>query len=431
MKIRLFLIAIFALQSLSAQSLLEPYRGAEPPRGEVVPFNKSVDAASGNVANSTFVAKLADWQISADGKEQSSSFVVPVWWLNRQVIVRVERSTSSYELLVEGRSVGFAASGATPVEFNVTKFVKEGRNSIAIRHTDAEQNRISAVYASQKPTIGEVMAFSQPTIRVRDIACSTTINDNGDGIVVFDVPIKCDALNPKHSHINYTVFANDTVVLARGSRDISLDMRREEVISFMASVPKNLLWSLSSPHLLTVELDNRIDNRPSEYIRRVVGARYTEVKNSVLYINNEPTTLRLADYDATKEVTAQVVDGVNGLVVPAYYATEELLYQCDKMGVAVFVQAAVDTSSLGDSICIGGNPSNDPFWLESYLSINRAAYFTTRYHPSVLGFAIAKGTTTGTNVYDTYLMFKQLEPSLPIVYEGAGGEWCSDRVLFR
>ncbi|MBQ9138238.1 MAG: hypothetical protein IJX65_06355 [Alistipes sp.] len=431
MKIILLLASIFAFATASAQSLALPFEGAEPARGAVTPYGRLSDAVADNPAQSNYVAKLAEWSISEDGRQYDSSFAVPVWWLNRQVIVRVGRSSSAYEVLVDGRRVGVATSGATPVEFNVTKYAKEGRRTLTIRQIDAEQNRVNGLFSTLKPSVTDVAVICQPTIRVRDIITSTTLNDSGEGIVQFSVAIKCDALNAKRSRISYTVHLNDSTVLTKGYRDISLDMRREDTVRFMARVPKNSLWSPTNPHLITVELENRIDNRPSEYIRRSVGARAADVVENKLCINSAPQTLRLRDYNPAQSITEQVTEGYNGLVVPAYYATEQLLSQCDRAGVLVFVQSAINTLALGDHIRIGGNPSNDPFWLESYLAFNRAAYYSTRHHPAVVGYAIAAGKTTGINVYESYLLLKGLETRLPIIYQGAAGEWCSDAVAIR
>ena len=105
MKIILHILAIFAAGALSAQSLAEPFVGAEPARSTITPYGRAVDAKSGNPAQSNYVAKLAEWVISEDGRECSSSFAVPVWWLNRQVFVRVGSSTSSYQVLEKLPSV--------------------------------------------------------------------------------------------------------------------------------------------------------------------------------------------------------------------------------------------------------------------------------------------------------------------------------------
>jgi beta-galactosidase len=95
------------------------------------------------------------------------------------------------------------------------------------------------------------------------------------------------------------------------------------------------------------------------------------------------------------------------------------------------VRASLDSRNAGNSIRRGGNPTNNPQWVDTYLSLNRSALYATRHHPSVVGYAVANGTTTGYNIYESYLLMKSLEPRLPIIYEGASGEWCSDRLPFR
>ena len=432
MKIILHLLAIFAFGSLSAQSLAEPFSGTEPPRSIITPYGRAVDAQSGNPAQSNYVAKLAEWVISEDGREYSSSFAVPVWWLNRQVIVRVGSSTSSYEVLVDDKVVGSAASGATPVEFNVTKLAKEGRHTLKVRQTDAEQNRVNALMrAGVQPKIEGIEVICQPSIRVRDILCATTINNKGEGVAEFGLVIKCDALNPKRARIGYTLHLNDTTVLSRGFKDVALDMRREDTVRFMAIVPQNSLWSVKNPHSLILDIESRMDNRPVECLRHKVGVRAADMAEGQFCLNYQPLPLKLGNYNPSQPLAEQVSAEINGLVIPAYYATESLLDSCDKAGILVFVQTAIDTIPLGESIRRGGNPSNDPFWLETYLSFNRAAYYTTRHHPCVVGYAIAAGKSNGINIYESYLLLKGIEKRLPIIYEGAGGEWCSDEITIR
>lgn len=432
MKIILHILSIFAAGALSAQSLAEPFVGAEPARSTITPYGRAVDAKSGNPAQSNYVAKLAEWVISEDGRECSSSFAVPVWWLNRQVFVRVGSSTSSYQVLVDDKVVGAAASGATPVEFNITKLAKEGRHTLKVRQTECEQNSVNAlVRAGVKPQISDIQVICQPAIYVRDILCSTTINNRGEGVAEFGLVIKCGTLNPKRARIGYILNLNDTTVLSRGYKDVALDMRREDTIRFMAIVPQNSLWSIKNPHSLTLDIESRIDNRPVECISQKVGVRAADVADSKFYLNYQPLDLKLKNYEPSQPVTEQVTAENNGLVIPVYYATEQLLEQCDKAGILVFIQSDVNTLTLAESIRRGGNPSNDPFWLETYLTFNRVAYYTTHLHPCVVGYAIAAGKTNGINIYESYLLLKKIEKRLPIIYEGAGGEWCSDEIKIR
>lgn len=431
MRIFLLLAAILVVTTTSAQELVQPFENGQPARRAVVPYGRATDAQSAVSANSNYVAKLAEWSVSADKRLYETSFAVPVWWLNRQVIVRVGHASSAYEVLVDNRRVGYAASGATPVEFNVTKYAKEGRRQLAIRLVDSEHNLINAHHKGAEPSVTDVMVLCQPSLRIRDIVTSTTLNDAGQGLVMVSMVVKCDALNPKRSEINYTLRLNDTTVLTGGSRKVGLDMRREDTVRFSARVPVEGLWSQNNPHRLILDIENKMDNRPAEYIHCQLGVRAADVVDNALHINNSKTTLKLRNYNPQLSLEAHIADGYTGIVIPSYYATDALLDSCDEQGVLVFIQAAICTTALGDNIRLGGNPSNNPFWLNTYLDLNRMAYYSTRHHPSVVGYAIADGTTTGINVYESYLLLKRLETRLPIIYEGNCGEWCSDRVTIR
>ena len=69
MKIILLLLSIFTVATASAESLLLPFEHAEPARGEVVPYGRAADALKAEPSASNYVAKLAQWTISEDGKE--------------------------------------------------------------------------------------------------------------------------------------------------------------------------------------------------------------------------------------------------------------------------------------------------------------------------------------------------------------------------
>ncbi len=430
---RITAIVISLLLSVSHLAA-QPYvaqRNAEPSRSAIVPYNKASDAAVANIAASTYVERVTEWATSEDGRSFSARITLPVAWLNRQILVRVGRSTSAYEIDINGKNVGYAASGAVASEFNVTKALHTGKNDLVIRHIDSPTNSLSTSYATSKPSIGDVVVVCQPVIRVRDIVYSTRINDSGEGVVEFAIPVKCDALNPKSATINYILRLNDTTVLARGKREISLDMRREDTVRFVARVPKEALWSASSPQIATLDLDNRINGRASEFIRRNIGIRAADLQHGRLYVNRRAVDLRLTDYDPSRSLDEQLGTHANGIICSADVATEALLDECDRRGIYVFVRASLDSRNAGNSIRRGGNPTNNPQWVDTYLSLNRSALYATRHHPSVVGYAVANGTTTGYNIYESYLLMKSLEPRLPIIYEGAAGEWCSDRLPFR
>lgn len=426
------LFLLLCVFGASAQNAPQPVLDVEPSRSVIVPYGRLSDAVNGDVTTSPYVQTLSEPTLSEDGARATATFAVPVSWLNRRVIVRIERASSAFELYVNDARAGRAASGATAVEMDVTRHVRQGGNTLSVRLIgDAPENAVSTIAPSTKPYIGAISVVSQPALRIRDIIISTTLNDDGEAVAEFGVVVKCGTLTPKSMKLEYALNMGDSTILAKGSREVTLDMRREDTLRFVARVPVTALWSSDSPHLLRLDLCNRIEGRVAECVSRQVGVREATLRSDVLRVNHRPVQLHLADYDGKRPLDEVLLGSINGLFVTADVASEQLLAECDRRGVWVIVCAPFDTMSFPSSLRRGGNPTNDPSWRELAISLNEAAYHATKLHPSVVGYAIARGVTNGIVIYETYLRMKSLERSLPIVYEGFGGEWCSDRIRIR
>lgn len=79
---------------------------------------------------------------------------------------------------------------------------------------------------------------------------------------------------------------------------------------------------------------------------------------------------------------------------------------------------------------MGGTPSNDPRLLGEYLGRVKAMYHRSRNHTSIIGFALGRDSGNGYNMYKAYEWLKSVEPSKPVFYVGADGEWNSDVMPF-
>ncbi len=404
--------------------------GTEPTRAELLPYNKTRVVAGGK-DELAYITLPTDWNVATvDSRtEYRSVFTMPLAWLNRQVLLRIGRSSAAFDVLVNGKKAGYCPNGAVATEFNVTKLAQQGRNTIAIvLHNDA---RVNAIFGQLPAGITDIKVVCQPTIRIRDIISQTTLEEDGSVSTEIGIIVKCDALNPKQARIEYALRLRDTIVVAEGYRDIALDMRREDTLRIRTRLPKEALWSAATPTLLRLELNNRIAGRIVESIGRNIGARETVVKDNTLYINGTPTRLRLTEYSQFVDVDKALAAGFNGFVVPNGVAPERFYAECDERGIYVVSASAIDATPFSGSIRRDGNPTNDPAWHDTFLARNEDNYLFVRSHQSVVGYIIGRGTTTGINIYESYLLMKRLEGNLPIIYEGAGDEWCSDKVRIR
>ena len=401
-------------------------RGVEPARPRLIPYNNMAGALNGDASQSRFVAKVEEATYSEAGAVTTLTtyFAMPVGWLNRQVMLRVGYASTAYTVFVNGKEVGFAPTGVMGAEFNITKASQEGRNEVVIQlDKSLLANRL---YENKKVEVEGIEVFSQPTIRMRDVAVNVTLNEQGDGVAEFAIPVKCNALNKKENRIHYALRLNDTTVVAEGYREMALDMRREDTVRFACVVPSKALWSVANPTMLRLDLESRIENRIVECVRREVGLRQIAYRNGKLTINNVEVTPNLVEWEEIRNVEKAKKKGYNGVIITLDKGADKVIAECAKQGLYVVVRTPIDTTLLGDDIKRGGNPSNDPMWNESYLWRNNHALHTTKGNCAVIGYAIAKGKTSGLNIYDAYVLLKSLAPNHLVIYEGASGEWATD-----
>ena len=424
-----FLAIILLVATMaSAQSNEElSARNVEPARARLIPYNNMAGAIGGDASLSRYVAAVEEATRTEAGSTVTftTHFALPVGWLNRQVIVRIGYASTAYTLYVNSQEVGYAPSGVMGAEFNVTKFVNDGRNEISIQLD--KSLLANKLYESKEFKVDNIEVFSQPTIRVRDICVNTTLNEQGDGIAEFAIPMKCDALNDKSTRLHYTLRLDESTVITEGYREMTLDMRREDTVRFACVVPKSALWSASNPTMLRLEVESRIDNRIAECVSREIGLREIALRDKALYVNKELVLPNLVEWAEVKSVDKAKKKGFNGIIVTLDHNADAIIAECAKKGLYVVVRTPIDTTLLGEDIKRGGNPSNDPMWNESYLWGNTCALHATKGCCAIIGYEIAKGNTSGINIYDSYVLMKSLVPNHLIIYTGAAGEWATDK----
>ena len=430
MKYIFSIITLFSLCPLAAQPETPSY-GRELPRSEIVSYPTAEEAAAGTRTDSRYLRPLTEWQ--RQDNTFSTTFSVPFAWANRSVLLGIASASADYDVRLNGKTVAYSADGSLPVEFDLTRSAKEGLNRLEIIiHTPSSVAPLESWKQTSAPAIGDAWVMSQPMMRIRDVFTRTWEADT-DAKAEVGIIVKSGALNPKTSRIYYELRTPSNEVAAVGHKDITLDMRREDTLRFIASIPKHLLWSTELPSQYTLRLKTQYEGRYMEYIDLKPGFRTVEAKEGKLLINGRPETLKVRK--VSPQITAGDIDtlkkqGYNTIWPETGSIPDSLYTMCDTIGVYVIAQAPIDTSRSGDSRRKGGNPSNDPAWLPFYLERTQNSYHTSKRHPSVIAFSLAEKSANGINLYESYLDMKRLEKERPVIYPDAGGEWNSDALLY-
>lgn len=431
---------VFAVGALSAQEYDSPEYvslGRELPRSKTLPYPTAEEAqalGSGAVA-SKYLRPVTGWTRTEeeDATVFTSKYVIPFVWLSRQAILYVDEASGAYEVLINGQKVGYTANAFTPAEFNITKASKEDVNTISIRILkDHWSRRMEDFVETREPRVGETYVISQPTIRVRDVVHNTDVDLKSEyANVEVGLIVKTESLNPKTARIHYELIAPDTTVVTQGYKDVTLGMRGEDTVKFMARIPYVLTWCADMPVRYRLNIKTQIEGRYAEYQSRMIGFRDIAInEDGDFMINGIKTELFYRDFDplkvTEKDIIAARVLKYNALRFKMGAVPQNVYRMCDSLGMYVIAQIPINTSKSGLSRRIGGNPSNDPKWKAAFLDRAETAYRTTCGQASVIGYVMAEESSNGINLYETYLRLKALERKRPILYIEAAGEWNSD-----
>lgn len=431
---------VFAVGALSAQEYDSPEYvslGRELPRSKTLPYPTAEEAqalGSGAVA-SKYLRPVTGWTRTEepDATVFTSKYVIPFVWLSRQAILYVDEASGAYEVIINGQKVGYAANAFTPAEFNITKASKEDVNTISIRILkDHWSRRMEDFVETREPRVGETYVISQPTIRVRDVVHNTDVDLKSEyANVEVGLIVKTESLNPKTARIHYELIAPDTTVVTQGYKDVTLGMRGEDTVKFMARIPYVLTWCADMPVRYRLNIKTQIEGRYAEYQSRMIGFRDIDInEEGDFMINGIKTELFYRDFDPLKVTEKDIIAArllkYNALRFKMGAVPQNVYRMCDSLGMYVIAQIPINTSKSGLSRRIGGNPSNDPKWKAAFLDRAETAYRTTCGQASVIGYVMAEESSNGINLYETYLRLKALERKRPILYIEAAGEWNSD-----
>ena len=427
--------ALFSTLGAAAQSYDSPATVAidrDAPRSEIVAYSTLSDALTFDRAASRYLRPVADWQEERNesGRLLTGEFTMPFAWIDRELFLHVASAGSSYEVTVNGKRAGYVQDGATPADFDITRLATEGKNRVTVTLfapavADALQRNPEA-----NPALGECYVMAQPKMRVRDVVVDAALADDGNnGVLGLGIVMKTHSLNPKTTRVYYELIAPDSTKVLDGYKDLTLDMRREDTVRFLARIPDSMLWNPGRPTQYTLRVKTQHEGRYMEYIELPLGFRTVELHNGQLAVNGNPIALRTREvppHFPAEEIAKLREQGFNTLRLLPGPVSPTLYADCDTMGMYVIPQAPIDTRSSGESRRIGGNPSNDPAWQGAYVERAENSYHTSKRHPSVVAFSLATKSANGINLYESYLNMKKFDDTRPFIYPDAAGEWNSD-----
>ncbi len=372
-------------------------------------------------------------------------FEIPREWDGKQVFVFFGSIKSVGFVWVNGKRVGMSKDSKTPQEFDITKYIKPGKNSIAVevfRWSDAAYLECQDFWRlSGIPR--EVYIYAQPKVRLRDFYAKATLDENYvHGVFDMDVELKNHTGKPAQSTFGYEIIDNAGKTLISDSKSISIT-DTTGVLNFKASLPNVNAWSAETPHLYTLLLSLKDDKgNLTESTSIKIGFRTSEVKNGLYLVNGKPVLIKGVNLHEFHETTGQVVNeddvildlqrmkelNVNAIRLSHYPQPEFFYALANKYGFYVVDEANVESHGMGYDRSVGRSLGNNLEWTEAHLFRTRNMFERTKNHTSVVIWSLGNEAGNGYNFYQTYLFLKSRDNMRPVQYEQAGREWNTDIV---
>lgn len=362
------------------------------------------------------------------------TFNLPAGWNSKQVYIHFGAVKSAFYLWVNGRKVGYSQGSKTPAEFNITPYLSDGENQLAVevyRWSDGSwlecQDfwRISGIER-------EVYLEARPGIHIHDYWCKAGLTgDYLTGLLELDVEVRTVA-----GKINGSYTVDASLIPADGEKAwaevLSLDETENGV--WKASI-KDLVgeikrWSAETPELYTLVLTLKDAGGNSlEHLSSRVGFRTSEIKYGKLLVNGKAVTLKGVNRHEHDEYKGHVVSeeimlrdielmklyNVNA-VRTSHYPNDPRWYElCDQYGLYVIDEANIESHGMGyrPDRTLG----NNPLFLKSHLDRTIRMVERDKNHPSVIIWSLGNEAGDGVCFDATYDWIKQRDPSRPVQYE--------------
>ncbi|WP_111307886.1 glycoside hydrolase family 2 TIM barrel-domain containing protein [Confluentibacter sediminis] len=366
-------------------------------------------------------------------------FTVDKTWLNREVYIQLGSVKSGYYLWINGKKVGYNQDSKLPAEFNITAYLKEGENKLAVKvfkFTDGsylEDQDFWRLSGIQR----DVYLFARPKIHIRDFFAKALLDTNyKNGEFTLETEIK-NTSNKKASNLKlqYQIFDADGKEVLSSQSAFNSKASNINMISFTGNIPNVNKWSAENPYLYTL-LINLQDNKgvTIEATSIKVGFRTTEIKGGQLLVNGKPILLKGVNRHEHDPDYGHVVNEENMLadikmmkenninaVRTCHYPDMPLWYKlCDQYGLYLYDEANIESHGMGY------NPkntlANKPEWKAAHIERITNMVERDKNHPAVIVWSMGNEAGDGPNFLAGYKAIHARDKNRPVHYERAERE---------
>ena len=346
------------------------------------------------------------------------TFELPKDWKGKDVYFHVGSATSNLTLWVNGKYVGYSEDSKVAAEFNISKYLKPGKNLIAMQvmrwcdgsyFEDQDFWRFTGIAR-------EVYLYARPKLHAADIRLNAALENNyQDGVLNYKVSLKGGKTD-----VAITLCDKDgkQIAQATGAQGV-------------IKVPKVNAWTAETPYLYKAYITLKNKQGVAEVIPQKVGFRNVEIKNAQLLVNGQPVLVKGADrhemdpdggYVVSLERMIQDIKIMKQLNINAvrtsHYPCDPRWYDlCDEYGIYITAEANLESHGMGYE---EKSLAKFPEYIVPHIERNEGNVKPLINHPSVIVWSLGNECGYGVNFEKAYDWVKACDPTRPAQYERGG-----------
>ena len=346
------------------------------------------------------------------------TFDLPKDWKGKDVYFHVGSATSNLTLWVNGKYVGYSEDSKVAAEFNISKYLKPGKNLIAMQvmrwcdgsyFEDQDFWRFTGIAR-------EVYLYARPKVHAADIRLDAGLeNQYRDGVLNYQVALKGGKAN-----VTLTLCDKDGKKIAEASG-----------VQGTIKVPAVKAWTAETPYLYKAFITLKNKQGVSEVIPQKIGFRNVEIKNAQLLVNGKPVLIKGANrhemdpdggYVVSVERMIQDIKIMKQLNINAvrtcHYPDDPRWYDlCDEYGIYVTAEANLESHGMGYG---EKSLAKFPEYLQTHIERNEGNVKTFINHPSIIVWSLGNEGGYGINFEKAYDWVKAYDQTRPVQYERGG-----------
>lgn len=356
-------------------------------------------------------------------------FNVPIHMKEQPLFVSFQGAESGLAVWLNGNYIGYSEDSFTPSEFELTPYIKDGENKLAVQVfkwtssswcEDQDFFRFSGLYRS-------VYLYTIPRIHVVDMRLNTILEDDLKSALL---DLLLFVSNPGNANIR----------LKDGSKVVfENQVYLEKVSHFTFAVKEPQLWSAEIPYLYDLLIEVQDENGSAiECIPYKVGFRRFEIKDSIMCMNGKRIVFKgvnrhefssktgraVTDEEIIQDIVTMKQNNINAIRTCHYPDNSRIYHLCDEYGLYMIAENNMESHGSWDPVARGVEdisvvvPGDNEKWMAMMLDRVNSCYQRDKNHPAILIWSCGNESYGGKVIYEMSNKFRELDDTRLVHYEG-------------